>query len=805
MTGGSASNAYDVVRNSACFDGQFYLENNPDVARSGMDPCDHFCRFGFAELRKPSAGFDIAWYQQTYLAGQDEVNPLLHYEVAGRQAGNLTRPPAADVNLVREGLRYDAGQRGRLRRACLFAGFDPHGMVDDYVVAYVKELARFADVFYLADNAMEPGELDKLAPYVRGAWAVRHGARDFGSYRTLATELVGWDALEAYDELMFVNDSCYCIRPLDGVFAKMDAAACDWWGLQATKGTWGSRDAAANHFAEAIPVETVRSELLNAFERDATYDFLLSPYFLVFRKPVLADPDFRRLLGAVTPQPRKQLVVQKYAVGLTRLLIHGGHPFATFIDRLYPLHPVLSLNHFELIRQGFPLLKRSLLTDNPYMAPGLAYWQQMMQEAAPSADISLVDPHLDRVADQEKLFESLTVYLDEQGRPARPALLSDAEFAALDAATPKHDDWWVFPVCAYNHTFSGNERAVFEAVKNDPSIRKIILTRSRRIEVDGVNVAVAPLKSRLAQELLIGSRVAFIKHNPSSNLVYPVAEGRHLLINLWHGIPLKRVGFASLDQRANLQYVAREHRMCNAVIASSRVDRMAMASAFYPLQYNDVWVTGLPRNDFILRGIDALPADLRRESERLAARLAGRRLVLYAPTFRNDKDAYYRFGQDELDALSQVLERHGAVLGVREHLADTAHSYSSQLAAVGAIALGDQLYAHIEVLYRHTAVLVTDYSGCCFEYALTGGPVISFAYDRERYDGEERGLFYHLDDVFPGPIHQSFDGVLAALDAALAGTAARHPNYDAVLRMFFDYIDDGSARRVVERVRTLLA
>ena len=37
------------------------------------------------------------------------------------------------------------------RRACLFALYDPDGLVDDYVVAYVAELARHADVFVLAD------------------------------------------------------------------------------------------------------------------------------------------------------------------------------------------------------------------------------------------------------------------------------------------------------------------------------------------------------------------------------------------------------------------------------------------------------------------------------------------------------------------------------------------------------------------------------------------------------------------------------------------------------------------------------
>ena len=36
----------------------------------------------------------------------------------------------------------------------------------------------------------------KLAPYTRARWAIRHGRYDFGSYSMLASDLVGWDAID---------------------------------------------------------------------------------------------------------------------------------------------------------------------------------------------------------------------------------------------------------------------------------------------------------------------------------------------------------------------------------------------------------------------------------------------------------------------------------------------------------------------------------------------------------------------------------------------------------------------------------
>jgi hypothetical protein len=37
------------------FDAEWYLEHYPDVASAGMDPLEHFLRYGFKEGRRPAA------------------------------------------------------------------------------------------------------------------------------------------------------------------------------------------------------------------------------------------------------------------------------------------------------------------------------------------------------------------------------------------------------------------------------------------------------------------------------------------------------------------------------------------------------------------------------------------------------------------------------------------------------------------------------------------------------------------------------------------------------------------------------
>lgn len=785
------------------FDTQYYLRNNRDVAASQLNPLLHFCREGWKELRNPHPDFDVWWYWSTHLdPAREDVNPLAHFLATGLAQGLAARPPARVSQRVETGTRLAPG--ASVRRICLFAGYDADGVVDETVVDYLRELSRHADVYYLADCDMQPGELDKLRPYTRAAMAARHGEYDFGSYSRLVHQL-GWDALVQYDELILANDSCYLLRELGPMFAEMADRPCDWWGMQATKGIAATRRNPQNRFLQPIPMETVRLSMLDGFERDYCYDFHVGSYFVVYRQPVLRDPQFRRMLESVVAQEHKRNLILKYEVGLTRLLIARGHAFDTYVTHLYPFHPVYTNWYFRLLDEGFPFLKRYLLAENHYRVPHLASWAERILRKIPAAPIATIQRSLARVVAPERLAENLTVgelrAVDDAPEPAE--LLTGREFLAADQASPKYPHWWAFPVCAFTQVFSGNERAVFEEVRHDPGIKKVVLTREAAVDVDGANVEVVPLDSPRGQHLLMRCGNIFIKHSPTRNLKYPVAPELHNLINLWHGIPFKRIGYASLDMQSNRQAIAHEQAKCRAVISSSQVDTLAMAAAFYPLSFNEIWPTGLPRNDFILRAFDRLPADLQAEEDALRKLTGGRRLLLFMPTFRNGQDAaYYVFSEAELAWLTSWLQRHNAVLGVREHMADTARTYTRMLASTGAIDLSG--FVHPEVLYRVSSALVTDYSSCFIDYMLTGKPAISFAYDYASYTQVERGTFYDLDYVFPGPVCQSFDDLAGALDAVFEPTAGSDRRLlEWKRRLFFDHVDDGSSARVVQRVKML--
>jgi CDP-glycerol glycerophosphotransferase (TagB/SpsB family) len=178
---------------------------------------------------------------------------------------------------------------------------------------------------------------------------------------------------------------------------------------------------------------------------------------------------------------------------------------------------------------------------------------------------------------------------------------------------------------------------------------------------------------------------------------------------------------------------------------------------------------------------------------------------MFLPTFKREQaDAYYRFDEGQVEWLRGWMERHNAVLGVREHMADRARTYSAMLAPLEPINLSARRFPVLEVLYRAADALITDYSSCLVDFLMTGRPVVSFAYDYDRYAQQERGLFYDLEQVLPGPVCRTFDDLARALDGIFEeATPDQAEEYDWKRRIFFDHLDDQASWRVVERVRSL--
>ena len=767
-----------LVSASGLFDAPAYETANVRV-RSGWErPLEHFCGTGWRELANPSLGFDLWWYWAEHLdPTRETVNPLVHYLLEGRFAGFSPLPPVLDPVDVRRG---DPGAR----RVCLFAGYDPQGIVDESVLAYVRELSRHADVYCLFDGYVATDDLALLAEVAKGAWAVPHGRYDFGSYSMLAQELVGWDVIDQYDELVLANDSTYLLRPLDEVFEEMTRRPWDWWGLQASKHDYYPflPRGPVRPLAEALP------EMVGRPYMDDVDHMHISSYFLVFGPRAMRDPGFRRRLDAVVAQPQKALIIRKYEIGISRYLMCAGLAVDTYIPDLYPFHPIYSDRYFELVERGFPLLKRNLLTENSGHVPDLRLWKERILEVAPGARVDLIEANLRRVGPDDKLQRSFALDSRESHpeRALRP--LNRWEIAEEDATAPRFDHWWAFVVDASDHTLTGSLRAVFEEVRDDPSLKKVVLTRTHRVQVEGANVVCLPLESQRGQRMLARSRYVLVREVPGDETLGWFSPRAHQVVNLG-GVPLRPFPALGEPHVALPPGTSPYH----AVVTGSPQQALAATHAYAPLALEAAWQTGPPRHDLLVRPCERLPADLRHQEEVLVRRLGGRRLLLFVPAFDRAHDRSYPLLSPEVvAALAAWSDASDGVIGFYDDVRDRSRLLAQALDPLGGLNLRRLGVEDHVVADRVAAAMVSDVSARAVDFFATGRPVVLCVDERER--------LYHDLGSLPAVVVPDAEGLRRVLLTDF-GTWDTSEVLGAARRAFFSTLDDRNAQRLVRRLR----
>ena len=337
-------------------------------------------------------------------------------------------------------------------------------------------------------------------------------------------------------------------------------------------------------------------------------------------------------------------------------------------------------------------------------------------------------------------------------------------------------DQWVFSSTENRH-FDSNSRYLFLYVyENLPEITPVYVMndpkRRRELQRTYPRAKIIDTDTRAGIRTALESGVWFT----SAGLpVYGVGLAkRRLVINLWHGVPLKKINLAEEKKRLLYRiYFPLLFSKNYTWVVTTSPHLIPVMRASFGIRREQVKVWGQPRNDNLFRSRDAgevlrsIYPDLP-EFEKA---------VLYAPTHREGKKVrLFPFEDLNKEELAGFLEREKIMICIRMHsYTDPLEGVSwgqedlMDLADLSRIVWLDEERAEdvMEVLDIFD-LLITDYSSIYIDFLLTGRPMLFLPYDERGYL-EGRGLNFPYDKVTPGPKPKTFQDFCVQMKKLLAG------------------------------------
>ncbi|WP_438864917.1 CDP-glycerol glycerophosphotransferase family protein [Neptunicella sp.] len=278
-----------------------------------------------------------------------------------------------------------------------------------------------------------------------------------------------------------------------------------------------------------------------------------------------------------------------------------------------------------------------------------------------------------------------------------------------------------------------------------PNVRAAIATdNQQQIEqLRKVGFKVIPIKSLQFIYYSLRAKLKILDHTPlTKDLRYAILGSK--TIQIWHGIPLKKIGHLANYNIAKYDLM---------ISTSDFVTEYAFSKVF---DYKKVTHSGYPRNDILIQ---------QRTDEKSLAMVehdiyqwiqnSNKKLIIYMPTWRGDS---FENNPINLEQLNLFAKQHDLIILMKMHpfirpesFFDTMETDDYQFTS------GYQqnvvFYPSINDIYpllAMSSMLITDYSSIYFDYLLLDKPILFFIYDKDDYVKRQGDFMLDFDAYTPG-------------------------------------------------------
>lgn len=232
-------------------------------------------------------------------------------------------------------------------------------------------------------------------------------------------------------------------------------------------------------------------------------------------------------------------------------------------------------------------------------------------------------------------------------------------------------------------------------------------------------------------------------------------------ISMWHGTPIKKI-FNDISFKEN--YKDCFTTSTNIIVGDYHTKEILSKSTFGQVK---VFTIGSPRNDLLF----SKSIDLKSEIKKTLGIPEGKKIILYAPTFRTDYDNntnILRSGCNQLEQMMPELlfEKLSKCFGGDWILVLRLHPSISKNVNLNRyiekfgknIYDGNKDFDMAEYLLI-SDILITDYSSSVFDFILTEKPCFLFCPDVDNYRNNERGFYFDIEHM-GFPFAESFNDLI---------------------------------------------
>lgn len=280
--------------------------------------------------------------------------------------------------------------------------------------------------------------------------------------------------------------------------------------------------------------------------------------------------------------------------------------------------------------------------------------------------------------------------------------------------------------------------------------------------------------------------------------------GNAITLILWHGIPWKRIGHDGSKENSviyKLYTKIYDYAYGTSYILSPSGEFDKVARTAFGIDNRNIIKAGYPRNSVLY---DKHEIERRRKSvlDEIGWTDHTSRVIVYMPTFRNTSRKYDIGKLCSNDFFINYIEKNNIIVIQKAHFVSTNRGEMDYENSNPRFINNNSLDA--QSLLCTADLLITDYSGCFFDYSLLDRPIVHYIYDYDVYKNEDRGLYYDKDEVMFGTESRTEQELVDAIILNIENPALEHEKRNKMKTRYLNYEDNNSCQKIAEYLKRKL-